>query len=965
MTGDSDPILQRRRRAFTLLRELVAVDPAEREAWIAAHCDGDAALGTELRQLLAAAAPRLLDDAADAVAMRLVAADADVNHLAAGTHIGPWTVERLLGHGGMGHVYLATRAGDGYQQRGALKLVKRGMDSHAVLARFRRERQILSRLEHPGIARLLDGGISSDGQPFFVMEYVDGSTLRQWLAALARDVDARIDVFLQICAALAHAHRHLIVHCDIKPENVLIDRDGQARLLDFGIARLLEGEAGDDHTATQARFVSRAYAAPEQLAGERATTATDVFQLGVLLFELLTDARFDPSRAGGSVSGWLVRARQSATAGRAQPIPPARLRGDAGIIVARATDPEPQRRYATVATLAADVAAWRAGHPITARADSRGYRLRRFIGRHRLASVAALLAIVAVVGGSALALWQAHRAAAEARLALAAQDFLSSVFEASAPDTAAGAQVTARELLDRGSERIATELADQPRLRGQMQLTLGTLYAQLGQYTQAEQLLAAAHATLAQQGAVEAASRASLEHAAVARELDQLDAAEADIAAVPPATGPALRSRALVERAQLREKQGRFDEALADATAAAQVDAERGAVARADLARDQQVAALMLTRLARHDEAQATFERALATARAVHGDGDTRVALMLNDYGGALHAKGRSAEAEAVLREALAIRRQRLGNDHAAVAETEQILGATLRAQGRFDAARDALTDALRIQRSVFGPRHPLVANTLNSLGMLAFSQRRPAQGEPAFREAVDIYRALGQADTPPAATASNNLATILLQLGRYDEAEPLALHALQVHLAAVGPTHPIVMSDLNSLAQLELRRNRLDAAVDYARRALAIATSAASPPREGAYVRIATATVLNRAGHADEGLAQADAAIATLTALAADEPRLPMARAARAQALLDLGRLDEAQALATRELAGYDPSRAGNLADLVNAHVLLARIADARRQPGPASHERTAARALAARLPHADPFLLAEIERH
>ncbi|KAB2897411.1 MAG: serine/threonine protein kinase, partial [Dokdonella sp.] len=323
----ADDSARRRWRTYVLLREALDVDEAERAQWIARRCAGDAALAAELQALLATQAPSLLDGEAGALAARLVAASAPGDELACGSRLGAWRIQRTLGHGGMGTVYLVERAGDGYTQRGALKLIKRGMDSAAVLARFRRERQILSQLEHPNLARLLDGGVSDGGQPWFVMEYIDGLGLRQWLAQPSASLAARITAWLQLCDAVAHAHRHLIVHRDIKPENVLITSDGHARLLDFGIARLLADEA-DEHTRTQQRFVSRAYAAPEQLRGDATTTATDIYQLGALLFELLTGARFDAARGNGAISGWLVRAQAGADAATRSAIPAARVRGD-------------------------------------------------------------------------------------------------------------------------------------------------------------------------------------------------------------------------------------------------------------------------------------------------------------------------------------------------------------------------------------------------------------------------------------------------------------------------------------------------------------------------------------------------------------------------------------------------------------------------------------------------------------
>lgn len=964
MNSESSDRLDRRRRVFAVLRDALDLPEDDRTAFIAAQCGNDDSLIAEISAMLGAQSGGMLDQGAGEVAARLIEEDAALDDLPQGTRIGNWRIGRRLGSGGMGTVYLAERTGDGYVQQGALKRIKRGMDSSVVLERFRRERRILSTLVHPNIAHLLDGGIDDDGRPFFVMEYVPGETLRQWIATARPALDARIAVFLEACAAIAHAHHALIVHRDIKPENVLVDANGHARLLDFGIAKLLLDDA--DPSVTAAQFVSRAYAAPEQLSGDEVTTSTDIFQLGALLFELLSGARFETG-SGGSLSGRLARAHANADP-TTRPLVAARaLRGDVDNVVARATHPDRRRRYATVEALVRDVLAWREGRPVAARADTASYRLRRFIGRHRLATAAGAIALSAILAGSILAIWQASRAADEARLARSAQAFLASVFDASAPDAAAGERVTARELLDRGSERIERELADQPRLQGEMLLTLGSLYSQLGQYPQAKRLLESARSRFDLVAArSSSATRVAIELAAVERERGALDEADAGLAAaLDSVPNPGLHSRSLAERALLREKQGHIDEALADARAALTIDISRGESASADRLRDQQIEALLLARRGRFDEATRAFEQALASARTVYGEDDTRIAQMRNDYAGALLEKGHADAAERELRPALASRRKRLGEGHPSVAESLQVLGAALRAQGRLDEAQTVLQEALGIQRKVFGNDHAVVANTLNSVGMLSFSRRQPVEAERSFREAASIYAALGQVDTPPAATTSNNHATALIQLGRYDEAEPLSRHALEVHLKLFGEQHPLVMSDLNSIAQLEMRRDRFDRAIEYGRRAARIADSVVREAREGAYVHLSFANVLNRAGRPAEALSEVDRAIAALERLnASDDSRMPTALAMRADALLGLGRADEAAVLAEQSIDQRRQRLPNDVAGLVAGHALLARIADARRAPSVANRERATARTLLASMTTVDPDLRRQLDR-
>ncbi|MEO7430764.1 MAG: tetratricopeptide repeat protein [Dokdonella sp.] len=954
--------LERKRHLFTLLRELMDAQTDARPGLIDLRCVDDPALAAQLRELLARENGDILDQSASDIAARIAGEDDAAEPLEGS--IGPWRIVRLLGQGGMGSVWLAERDGDGYVQQGALKLIKRGMDSDAVLARFRRERQILSRLSHPNIASLLDGGVSEDGRPYLVMDYIVGVPLGEWASRTGADFKACVDLCLELTDALAHAHQRLIVHRDIKPGNVLVDADGHPHLLDFGIAKLL-AETDADPTATAGRFLSRAYAAPEQLGGGNVTTATDVYMLGVMIFEFLTGNRFASNPSTGRVTLWASNARERAAQGSPPGVAPRALRGDTGIVLARATDADPARRYATVEAFADDLRNCRDGLPIRARADSAVYRLQRFAARHRIAAVSAVFAIVALVAGTGVALWQARVARDEARGATAAQAFLTSVFDASAPDTAAGARVTARELLDRGSERIRNELTDQPRLRAQMLVTLGTLYRQLGQFDQAAALLSDARQTLSNTDAdLDLRARATIEAAVVERERGHLAESDALIAgAVALSPDGATGSRALVERAQLREKQGRFDEALVDARAAGTLDERRGTNGAGDRARDQQIEGLMLERLGRFDEAMGVFQQAIATAETVYGPDDTRSAQIHADFAVVLAGKGRAKEAEAEVRKALAVRRLRLGDDHPAVAESEQVLGAALRLQGRTDEALAAFEDALAIQRRTYGDRHALVANTLNSIGLLAIVRHDWKSAERTLREATTILRDLGQDRTTSAATMSNNLGSALMQLGRYDEAEPLMRGALALHLSVLGDSHPAVLSDSNGLALLALRRGHPAEAELQARRAARIADAVLGKGRDVASIHITLARALLTNSRAADALQQTEIAERLLNeADATGDVRHALALSTRADVLVALDRADEAQAIADAVLKEREARVPQDAADLAASHALLARIAKARGRQDERLHEREQAKALLATIPDPDPWLAKDI---
>ena len=391
--------------------------PADREAFVAGACDGDARLKEEVERLLHAH-----EDASSFVAQAAV----DVARVAATVpadrqHIGAYRIVRELGRGGMGTVYLGKRADAQFQMRVAIKVIKRGMDTDAVLQRFRHERQILASLEHPNIARLLDGGTTVEGVPYFVMEYIDGQRIDEYCRAHRLPIGDRLDLFRQVCAAVAYAHQNLIVHRDIKPSNILVTSERIPKLLDFGISKVLGAEGGDISLVTEfgRQAMTPQYASPEQLRGDRVTTISDVYGLGVLLYELLADARpyeamDKPAEEVRRIVADTEVVKPSAMAARGGDHGRSRrLRGDLDTIVITALRKNPAERYASVALLTEDVRRHVEGLPVVARGDSRTYRMGRFVRRHTLGVTAAVALVITLIGGVIATSWQARVARAE------------------------------------------------------------------------------------------------------------------------------------------------------------------------------------------------------------------------------------------------------------------------------------------------------------------------------------------------------------------------------------------------------------------------------------------------------------------------------------------------------------------------------------------------------------------------
>ena len=424
----------------TCFDEIVELDPSAREARLAQLDKDDSALAVEVRSLLAAddSENPLLESNA-AAAMPGLLADHDTSP--ADGMAGPYRLLRSIGEGGMGEVWLAERTDGAYELQVAVKLLKRGMDTHAILRRFLQERRILARLHHPHIVRLVDGGMTTDGRPFYVMDHVDGKPITQYAAEHSLTVRARVELIVEIADAVAYAHTQLVVHRDLKPSNVLVDQAGKPRVLDFGIAKLIEESGEQTQTGTGLRVLSPAYAAPEQILGEAIGTTTDVYALGLMLCELLTGQL--PLRRSSSTPAQLaldatmeIADRASTMATRLKPDQlhalygdefesrqlARTLSGDLDLIIATALQREPSRRYPTATALADDLRRWLERRPIAARADSAGYRLRKFVRRHRLGVAASLLVAFSLIGGMAVALWQTHIARAAAAAALVAED---------------------------------------------------------------------------------------------------------------------------------------------------------------------------------------------------------------------------------------------------------------------------------------------------------------------------------------------------------------------------------------------------------------------------------------------------------------------------------------------------------------------------------------------------------------
>ena len=427
--------------------------------------------------------------------------------------IGPYRLLSEIGRGGMGSVFSAARGDGEYQQRVAIKLIRPGPGSRSMARRFRSERQILANLDHPHIARLLDGGTTGDGRPYFVMELIEGTRIDEYCDRRRSTVSERLELFEGVCSAVAYAHRNLVVHRDLKPGNILVTADGSPKLLDFGIAKLLD-PAALPHTIERTRSglapMTPPYASPEQILGQPITTASDVYSMGVLLYKLLTgrlpfepggltpleDLAREPPRPSAAVmlpaegtAGGEPSVRISYLRRRSLQQLRRRLAGDLDNIVLKALRREPERRYSSVERLAADLRRHLDGLPVQVRGASLRYRTGKFLHRHRLVVAAASVVLALIVGSAVQITRQRNLAEQQRDRAERVSEALIDLFENLDPNETAGNGITAREILDRGVENAALELRDQPRTQAAVQTAIGKVYRNLGLYDQARQLL--------------------------------------------------------------------------------------------------------------------------------------------------------------------------------------------------------------------------------------------------------------------------------------------------------------------------------------------------------------------------------------------------------------------------------------------------------------------------------------------
>jgi serine/threonine protein kinase len=693
-------------RVKELFQTALALEPDQMAAYLDVTCEGDDSLRAEVESLIGshAQAGGFIDAPAFEFAADLLA-HAETESIE-GKHIGPYRIIREIGRGGMGTVYLAVRDDDQYHKQVAIKLIKRGMDTDFVVQRFRNERQILANLDHPNIARLLEGGATGDGLPYFVMEYIEGKRIDEYCDANGLSNLDRLKLFRQVCSAIHYAHQNLIIHRDIKPSNILITSDGTPKLLDFGIAKLLDPAQSmhtNDHTATELRLMTPDYASPEQVKGEGITTVSDVYSLGVLLYELLTGRRpyriskrapseivqvicgHEPDKPSAAAISELENSKtQEGPASQFAVRNPKGLRGDLDNIVLMALRKDPQRRYSSVEQFSEDIRRHLEDLPVIARKDTLPYRTAKLIERNKVAAAATAVFCVMLVAGISVIAWEARVASRQSKVAAEQRDtarvetakaerinkFLQDMLASANVRWYAsgrggkGEETRVVDVLNQAAQRLETELNDQPEVKAELYRTIGTTY--LG--------------------------------------IDRNDLAV-----------PQFRASLKLYRELYGEKNLKVAEALYF-------------IASASCAMDH------------WDAAEPAYREALEIQRALPGGNNAYLPHILREYSAVLSHKGDDVEAEALLLESIELFRNQYGDDHVTVAAAYGELPLIYLHRGELDRAESAARQFLDILNRSPEASPADKINALLQLSGILMHERKYQEGDRLLEQSIALH---------------------------------------------------------------------------------------------------------------------------------------------------------------------------------------------------------------------------------
>ncbi len=864
---------ERWRRISSLFDEAVKLPAAERAAFLERACGEDAELRARVLELLESSSRAaeflekpLLSDAGPLLRQAADLVDSDshpstnadpsldtTRSLAtsgsSSETIGPYRLLQKIGEGGMGEVWLAEQTEPIHRQV-ALKVIKAGLDTRQVVARFEAERQALALMDHPGIAKVYEAGETPRGLPYFAMEYVKGEPITTYCDRHRMGTPERLELFGRVCEAVQHAHQKGVIHRDLKPSNVLVSIVGdnpQPKVIDFGVAKATAQRLTEKTMFTELGVLigTPEYMSPEQaeMTGLDVDTRTDVYALGVMLYELLTGAlpfeskelrqagfeeirrrirEVDPPKPSTKVRTKGERSTEAAKNRRTDPgrlI--SRLRGDLDWIVMKCLEKDRTRRYGTPSELSADLARHLNHEPVLAGPPSAAYRSRKFIRRHRFGVTAACLAVAGLAAFGVLMAIQARTIARERDRAERVSEFLVELFKVSDPSEARGNTITAREVLDRGATRIDKELGNEPLVQAQMMVTIGTVYRNLGLAVRAEPLLTQAvqlrnrllgqdhPATLSARGRLATVFERQGHYQKAESLLQQLLEKERKV--LGPDQPETLWT--LDQLAFVTDRLGRYAESekiyreVCEARRRVLGDDHR------DTLQSLSGLQVSLERQGQYEESGKLARQVLETRRRVLGEDHPDTAWSLQNVASILDKQGKYAEAEKSYRQAYEIMLRVLGKEHPDTLWVENNLAGAISSQGRLVEATSLFQGILEARRRVLGLEHPRTLAAMSNVGNLLSQRGQNLEAERIFKEALEIQTRTQGAEHPNTLMTLNNLAAVYADTKRYDEAERLYNQIVEAQRRILGPAHPHTLAYAANLASVVADQGRLSEA--------------------------------------------------------------------------------------------------------------------------------------------------------
>jgi len=873
-----------------LFEEAIKIDPEERENFLKNECAEDTELFKEVISLLKA------DDEGHSIFSASASdyfypADATLD----GKIFGNYKLIKQIGSGGMGSVYLAERADGHFEQKVALKVVKPGINSDEIINRFEEERQILARLHHPNIAKLLDGGISESGLPYFTMEYVEGLPITAYCDKNNLSIRERLQLFKTVCDAILYAHQNLVIHRDIKPSNILVQEDGTVKLLDFGIAKVFEEEENKRNlTRTGIRVMTPEYASPEQIRGEPVSTATDIYSLGLILYQLLTG--FPPYEVNttsalemekiiclteppkpstmltklpglknyewGNLSPEYISQKRKISISKLKKI----ISGDLDNICLMALRKEPHRRYNSIAQLINDINNHLSGMPIIARKSTASYRAKKFVQRHKAGTTIAAAAVIVI---SFLTIFytirlaqQRDKAKLEAEKSKKVSEFLISLFKVSDPSNSKGESITARELLDNGVKRIEGELVNQPKILANMLGVTGNVYKSLGLYDESKLLLNKSFIlsdSIFGSNSIEAANSYN-NLAGIEVAVGEYDKASTNFKKAIQIKTNILGEESLEtaesmnDYAMLLREQGKYDDAVKLLLKSLSIREKFSGKNKMDIAESKNNLALLYQDKGEYKLSKKLYDESLQIRKSVYGKIHPAYTETLGNLAFLLQDMGNYDEAGNLFKETLDIDKKLYGEVHPAISTDLYYLASNVALLGNLDSAEVLYREVLQLDEKLLGKNHPYIALDINNLAGIISEKGDYKNAEQLYKKSLQLNISIYGNEHPEVATSLSNLGVLYNRTGKYDAAEPLFKEALDMRIKLLGESHPSVVTSMNIYASLLINQGKYKLAVDQYRQTLALRIKLLGkdhPQTANAYIGLGNALV--ESGNYDE----------------------------------------------------------------------------------------------------------------